>query len=60
MVVVVVVVAEAGVAVPAWWCPAPSSLEGSGVEGRLFAELKFGRSRDVSDGLGGRGVGGRL
>ena len=37
----------------------PSSLEGSGVVGRLFALLKFGRRREVRDGEGGRGVGGR-
>ena len=38
----------------------PSSEEGSGVPGRLFWELKLGRRRDVSDGEGGSGVGGRL
>lgn len=37
----------------------PSSLDGSGVVGRLFALLKLGRRRDVRDGEGGRGVGGR-
>ena len=39
----------------------PSSLEGSGVVGRLlnWLVLKVGRKREVSDGDGGRGVGGR-
>lgn len=38
----------------------PSSLEGSGVVGReLKLPLKVGRSRDVNEGEGGRGVGGR-
>lgn len=38
----------------------PSSLLGSGVAGREFWELKVGRSREVRDGEGGSGVGGRL
>lgn len=38
----------------------PSSDEGSGVPGRLFCELKLGLKREVRDGEGGRGVGGRL
>jgi hypothetical protein len=38
----------------------PSSLDGSGVVGLLLNWLlKFGRSKDVKDGEGGRGVGGR-
>lgn len=37
----------------------PSSLEGSGVVGRLFWLLKLGRRREVREGEGGRGVGGR-
>lgn len=53
-----------GVCVPVpgrWVCGVPpSSEEGSGVPGRLFWELKLGRRREVSDGEGGRGVGGRL
>ena len=36
----------------------PSEL--SGVVGREFAVEKEGRSRDVKDGEGGKGVGGRL
>jgi hypothetical protein len=37
----------------------PSSLEGSGVVGRLLNWLlKFGRKRDVKEGEGGSGVGG--
>jgi len=53
--------AELGVwePVPRVW-EVPSSLEGSGVVGRLFALLKFGRRREVKEGEGGRGVGGRL
>lgn len=38
----------------------PSSEDGSGVVGREVVALKFGRRRDVRDGEGGRGVGGRL
>jgi len=57
-----------GVCVPVpvlvrWVCgvlPFPSSEEGSGVPGRLLWEVKLGRRRDVRDGAGGRGVGGRL
>ena len=47
------------------WLPVlgvPSSLEGSGVVGRLLnwlLKFRFGRSNDVRDGDGGRGVGGR-
>jgi hypothetical protein len=52
----VVVAVECGVSIPPGG-PA-SSLERSGVLGRLA--LKAGRRRDVSDGEGGRGVGGRL
>jgi hypothetical protein len=38
----------------------PSSLDGSGVVGLLLNWLlKLGRSRDVKEGDGGRGVGGR-
>ena len=43
----------------AWRTP-PSSEDGSGVVGRLGAELNEGLSSDVSDGDGGSGVGGRL
>ena len=55
--------AELGVCVPATPSRAfdvPSSLEGSGVVGLLLCVLKFGRSKDVRDGEGGSGVGGRL
>lgn len=55
--------AELGVCVPVASpriCGVASSLEGSGVAGLLFWELKFGRSRDVNDGDGGSGVGGLL
>ena len=56
--------AELGVWVPVASPPrvfgVPSSLEGSGVVGLLLNWLlKFGRSRDVKEGEGGRGVGGR-
>lgn len=40
--------------------PVPSSDDGSGVVGRDVCALKLGRRRDVRDGDGGRGVGGRL
>ena len=55
--------AEFGVCVPvplSLVCDVPSSLEGSGVVGRLVMPLKFGRKREVRDGDGGSGVGGRL
>lgn len=58
--------AEFGVCVPVassvrmWDVVPPSSLEGSGVVGRLLALLKVGRRRLVKEGEGGRGVGGRL
>lgn len=57
--------AELGVCVPVPLpfsrpCGVPSSLEGSGVAGRLLALLKLGRRRDVRDGDGGSGVGGLL
>lgn len=38
----------------------PSSEEGSGVVGREVCVLKLGRRREVREGEGGRGVGGRL
>lgn len=67
LVVSVETAAELGVCVPVVPVPAPglvreepSSLEGSGVPGRLFCELNVGLRSDVSDGLGGNGVGGRL
>lgn len=41
--------------------PPPSSLLGSGVVGReVWVLLKLGRRREVRDGEGGSGVGGRL
>lgn len=40
--------------------PAASSEERSGVPGRLVAVLKLGRRREVKEGEGGSGVGGRL
>lgn len=50
-----VVLGRCGVAFP------PSSEDGSGVPGRLAVwEVKFGRRRDVREGEGGSGVGGRL
>jgi hypothetical protein len=56
-----------GVCVPVplavrWVCgvPFPSSEEGSGVPGRLLWEAKLGRRREVREGEGGSGVGGRL
>lgn len=55
--------AEFGVWVPVaspLRCEGPSSLEGSGVPGLLFCELKFGLNSEVKDGDGGRGVGGLL
>lgn len=55
--------AELGVCVPVASprvCGVPSSLDGSGVAGLLFCELKFGLSSDVKDGDGGSGVGGLL
>lgn len=57
----VLAAAELGVCepVPRVW-GVPSSEEGSGVPGRLFCELKLGLRREVRDGEGGRGVGGRL
>ena len=55
--------AELGVCVPVASPPrvfgVPSSLEGSGVVGRLFWLLKLKGSREVREGDGGRGVGGR-
>ena len=41
-------------------CEVPSSLLGSGVVGLEACVLNVGRSRLVNEGLGGRGVGGRL
>jgi hypothetical protein len=58
----VLTAAELGVCAPDTdcVCGVPSSLDGSGVVGRLFCELKFGLNSDVREGEGGRGVGGRL
>lgn len=43
-----------------WGCVVPpSSLEGSGVVGLLLWVLKLGRRREVKEGDGGSGVGGR-
>ena len=47
---------EVGVEVPF----GPSTSLESGVVGREFWELKEGRRRDVREGDGGKGVGGRL
>lgn len=53
------VVVEVGVLVP--FVPVGSSTsEESGVVGREVCVLKDGRRRDVSEGEGGSGVGGRL
>lgn len=55
--------AEFGVCVPVPFSlvrDVPSSLDGSGVVGRLLTPLKVGRSNEVRDGDGGRGVGGLL
>lgn len=63
MLVRVEAAAEFGVCVPVAsprMCDVPSSLDGSGVPGLLFCELKLGRSKEVKEGDGGRGVGGRL
>lgn len=54
------VVLEVGVLVPLVCPVGRSTSDESGVVGRDVAALKAGRRRDVSDGDGGKGTGGRL